>query len=256
MLRGITTGNTVMSPDLERLRWQLDSSIREYLLDAINTVHDGKVFVVQVGANDGKLNDPISSRVRARGWRGLFIEPVPEFFEMLKENYQDVPDLAFLNVACGRTHAVLPFWQVTNISELPYPWMRGLSTLNRQVIRSQFSSEAEFSRFVKQVDVNVVTLDSVLEKMNIDNVQVVVIDTEGHDQEVLMGFNAERYSPDLIFVEHHHLSVAQRTEMHTKLHRAGYLYAIGVFDTYFYRPEPLPFESINVLKLLEISRVA
>src|SRR4051812_3099016 len=45
-----------------------------------------EVFFVQIGSNDGKRNDPIHDlAIGNESWNGLFVEPVPQLFEKLKE---------------------------------------------------------------------------------------------------------------------------------------------------------------------------
>ena len=225
----------------------IDTAIREYLLAVVNSAHNTDVFLVQVGADDGKMNDPVSALVRSQGWRALLIEPVPEFFAALQETYSSVAGIEFVNAACASSAALLPFWQVRNLNEMPHAWMRGLSTCKREVIRKHFSSESEFEKFVIQVEVNVSKLDDILAARGIEKVDVLVVDTEGYDLEVLKGFDAASYRPELIIAEHHHLSPDERLEMRARLHDAGYLRVVGYFDTYFYRPAAFPSDAVEFL---------
>ena len=49
--------------------------------------------------------------------------------------------------------------------------------------------------------VNTVTLDSVLQKINIDSIDYLNLDVEGHEIDVLKGFNIDFYKPKVISVE-------------------------------------------------------
>tara|TARA_Y100001958_G_C21022128_1_gene398272 strand:- start:96 stop:794 length:699 start_codon:yes stop_codon:yes gene_type:complete len=49
--------------------------------------------------------------------------------------------------------------------------------------------------------VNTVTLDSVLQKVNIDSIDYLNLDVEGHEIDVLNGFNIDFYKPKIISVE-------------------------------------------------------
>jgi len=54
---------------------------------------------LQVGANDGVRHDPIRELVLEFGLRGVLLEPLPDMFEALRENYSGQPQLEFVNAA-------------------------------------------------------------------------------------------------------------------------------------------------------------
>jgi FkbM family methyltransferase len=62
----------------------------------------GKDFIViQIGANDGKSNDPIANFLHKFKPRAILIEPQPDIFNTLKKNYPggEFPNFQLLNVA-------------------------------------------------------------------------------------------------------------------------------------------------------------
>ena len=70
------------------------------------------VFFLQVGANDGLLDDPIHYFVRSYGWRGILLEPVPGIFKRLKENYRTAKGLTFLNAALSQVDGRAAFYRL------------------------------------------------------------------------------------------------------------------------------------------------
>src|SRR5262249_35234617 len=56
-------------------------------------------FFVQVGANDGVRSDPLRSLVLEHRLAGLLIEPLPDQYARLRENYAGQPQLRFENCA-------------------------------------------------------------------------------------------------------------------------------------------------------------
>ena len=58
-----------------------------------------RFLVVQVGANDGVVNDPINKFIKDNPERvaGVFIEPQPNVFSRLEKNYSFLPRKMFLN---------------------------------------------------------------------------------------------------------------------------------------------------------------
>src|SRR5262245_37464793 len=57
----------------------------DYIFDLANR-RGRDVFFLQVGANDGLMDDPIHFLVRKYGWCGVLLEPDPQLFKRLKEN--------------------------------------------------------------------------------------------------------------------------------------------------------------------------
>jgi hypothetical protein len=53
---------------------------------------------INVGANDGISKDPVYQLIQ-EGWKGILIEPIPYYFNNLKENLKDYEGLIFENIA-------------------------------------------------------------------------------------------------------------------------------------------------------------
>lgn len=69
----------------------------------------GNVPFVQVGANDGVHADHIHPLVMSGKWHGVLIEPAPNPFARLLENYRGREGLAFVQAAVSTTEGRLPF---------------------------------------------------------------------------------------------------------------------------------------------------
>jgi len=53
----------------------------------------------------------------------------------------------------------------------------------------------------KVIDVDTVTLDQLLLKNNINKIDFLSVDVEGHEMDVLNGFNINKYSPKIVVIE-------------------------------------------------------
>ena len=72
----------------------------ESFLELFFSMVDSKKFrFVQVGANDGKTNDPLYHYVKKYNLKGILVEPQKDVFEELKKTYEGVPGLIFENAA-------------------------------------------------------------------------------------------------------------------------------------------------------------
>lgn len=178
--------------------------------------HAGAVTFVQVGANDGLSNDPIRQYVVRHGWRGLFVEPLPGAFEVLKRNYAHVDPrrLTFVNAAISEADAPsIPFWTLTDEFLASVPASARLSYLQK----SSFSREHLLrtvslpdppEAFIRAIDVPCMTLNELLRRhWHGPAIQLLVIDAEGHEWAILSALDFSQWSPQTIFFESHNLGV-------------------------------------------------
>ena len=50
---------------------------------------------LQIGAFDGRQNDPLYQFITRYHWRGVLVEPMPDAFAKLQEAYRDEPQVSF-----------------------------------------------------------------------------------------------------------------------------------------------------------------
>ena len=216
-----------------RAKYEFASSIEKLLLEKLNDIKQSDVFFAQVGANDGSMNDPITKLVHKNRWKGILFEPVPCYFEKLRAHYADMPDLILVNGACGDASAVLDFYEVPDTADIPFPWMRGLSSFSRETVRKHFQSEAQFAAHVRQVQVRTEPLNACLDAHGIERCDFLVIDTEGFEPNVLQGIDCERFGVSLVVMEHEHLSPDARDRCVDMLASQGLTPAVGWFEHLF-----------------------
>lgn len=165
--------------------------------------------VVQIGSNDGKTGDPLHELFQKNAqWRGLFVEPVPYLFERLKANYPDSGRFLFENAAISQRAGKLPFFYVdpsarASLPELPY-WFDQLGSFDASRIKSELDGKLE--PFVRSIDVEAIELSTLWERHHINHIDLLHIDTEGHDWAILQQLDLERFAPALLLYEYNHLS--------------------------------------------------
>ncbi|HTL28019.1 MAG TPA: FkbM family methyltransferase [Tepidisphaeraceae bacterium] len=172
------------------------------------------VQVVEIGANDGKANDPIHPLLdRNTQWKALFVEPVPYLFARLKQNYGPDPRFRFENVAITETAKSMNFYYVSErakaaLPALP-PWHGELGSFNREHIH-KLLPEFEIDPFIDSAEVQCLPLQVMLDRNDIRSIDLLHIDTEGHDWLILRQLDLSRYQPTVIFFEHVHLDAQQK----------------------------------------------
>lgn len=198
-------------PELNRPFAVLPLLVREHIAS-------GKpFFFIQVGANDGVLDDPLRDLILENRLAGLLIEPLPDIFDSLKHNYRDQPQLLFENVAILRHEGSVPIHRVRSDANVPHHW-HGIATFNRENLVAQGVP----SQCIETVPVQGTTLRSLMSRHQIKHVNLLQIDTEGYDSEVLRhAFEAEIF-PDIIHYEHCWLVPDIRYQCKQMLDRHGY----------------------------------
>lgn len=154
-------------------------------------------FFVEVGAYDPELLSS-SLLLEQSGWKGVLIEPQPDCCERLRARRKAV----VCQAACGARGE-----EGTTTFYVSGPFS-GLNPATSGVAKAECPS----------IQVQVRSLDSILEEHAVDQVDFISIDVEGTELNVLRGFNLAKYKPKLILIEDHVYSLA----VHNFLKGAGY----------------------------------
>ncbi len=142
-------------------------------------------FYVDVGANDPQ-HDSVTKAFYERGWRGINIEPVSQWFNRLvSERTRDIN----LQVAVGAQSGE------TIIYDLPDT---GLSTMDKSI-----AERHETERGYRKVEykVHVKTLTEICINLHIAPIHFLKIDVEGAENEVLEGIDFSKLRPWIVVVE-------------------------------------------------------
>jgi hypothetical protein len=75
------------------------------------SLHPQPLRFIQIGASDGLRWDPFRRFIIGGNWQGLLVEPLPDVFALLKQNYAHrvTQGLKFLNAAVSDTDTNLSF---------------------------------------------------------------------------------------------------------------------------------------------------
>lgn len=156
-------------------------------------------FFVEIGANKPQQGSQ-SWQFEQAGWNGVLVEPQPDLAEDLRRS--------------RRAHVVAAACSSPANAGTPMTlYVLGPhSSLNPELAVTGVSAEST-------VEVPVRTVDEILEQAGAPApIDFVSIDVEGHEVEVLSGFDLKRWQPRLLLVEDHVSSLAT----HRSLTRAGY----------------------------------
>lgn len=188
--------------------------------------------VLQIGAMDGVAFDPLHDLVREMGWRGVLVEPMPDMFEALRQNYAGCEGISFANWAVAEYDGEIEMTRIDPqavASGLLPEGTLGISTImpDRGIIgryagsmRADVVAALDLHR--QTLCVPCCTMATLLREQNVDKVDALVIDTEGADWMVLRQFPIERYRPRVVYMEVQHLPRHEKLECCVFLSKAGY----------------------------------
>lgn len=190
-----------------------------------NSLFKEDVFFIQIGANDGVSVDPINSLIRNNNWKGILFEPGKEAFEQLKINYNNSPNLIFVNAAVSNYDGKGKLYCGSTTTHF---------TLYEQIANNHFSVKPV------AIEIDVMSPTSIIEKYNVTKIDLLQIDAEGHDFEILKAFPFDKIKPRVIRFEFTLLFFEQYDEYTSK----GFLESLG-YQVFINRTEG---DMIAVLK--------
>ena len=142
-------------------------------------------FYIDVGAQH-PLYDSVTKAFYDRGWHGINIEPVKEYYELLaKERERDLN----LNLAVGETEAELDFFELEGT---------GLSTFDRATAE-RLSQEEGYK--INNYQVPIVKLADICQQHLNCQIDFLKIDVEGWEEKVILGNDWSRFRPTIIILE-------------------------------------------------------
>lgn len=203
-------------------------------LDSYSRSLDGDITVVQIGANDGMINDPLHKYIKRDGWKGVLLEPQEYLYERyLKPLHAYSPGITPICAALGPSDGGATLY---TIAFTKLRWATGLASFDRKTLQSSFDNGTVANKctkygitlpddknlWISPQTVQIVSTRTLLRNHKIKKIDLLQIDTEGYDYEVIKLFDIDTTTPAAIIYEHHHLSEKDRLECLALLHRHGY----------------------------------
>src|SRR5262245_6648692 len=147
--------------------------------------HIDQGFYIDVGANDPD-HESVTKAFYERGWSGINVEPVPQWFERLeKARPRDIN----LQLALGAEPGEITLYEIPDT---------GLSTAEKKFAERH---EAERGYQSRKLRVKMDTLSRVCERVHLEPIHFLKIDAEGAEMAILQGADFGKIRPWIILVE-------------------------------------------------------
>ncbi|HVX25700.1 MAG TPA: FkbM family methyltransferase [Parafilimonas sp.] len=178
-------------------------------------------FFVEIGANDGKIGDPMFDLVSKFQLSGILVEPVPYLFERLLDNYRHAKNLFFENAAIADPTAELTFFRLVETPGLPV-WHTLLGSFRKDVILRHREEIPNIEDLILEEKINVISFNDLMKKYSVSRISLLFIDTEGYDFEIIKTINFENYEIENILFENKHLSPEEQNDCLVYLKAKGF----------------------------------
>jgi FkbM family methyltransferase len=182
---------------------------------------------VQIGAYDGKTDDPTSEFVLGGEMRCLLVEPIEESFQKLNNIYAGKSNVSLMRAAIGHSDGNAILFKIKKGSHSDSILTGGLASFNKAHLLKHHIRKED----IEPVTVPSLTLKSLLAKFCLEKVDIMQIDTEGFDAEIVKMALALPIPPDCLNFENLHLSRDVKKELYALLTKCGYVYSHYKFNT-------------------------
>tara|TARA_B100000519_G_scaffold11119_1_gene8532 strand:- start:838 stop:1710 length:873 start_codon:yes stop_codon:yes gene_type:complete len=188
------------------------------LLDGIEDLYNissDSFLIIEIGANDGMMNDRFYEFIIKNDPNAIFVEPIPDYYEALKNNYINNKNSVFVNAAIdieisNKEMHYIPYQTILDkkvkfrMEQTPefqsQHWAMGLGTFHPT--KNNIACP-ELSFFRKKINVKTITFNYLFNKYKLykyDNI-VIQTDCEGHDYMILKTFPFEKIKPKVYISE-------------------------------------------------------
>ncbi len=208
---------------------------REAMLRLVFDCFDAQtenVVALQVGANDGRMDDPIFKYLTQSDWKGVLVEPHPAYFSDLEKTHKGNPNVALVHAAVGETPGKLVLYHIDeNEREACPQWLRGCASMERErliyaVNRANRRAKLSLSeRITTNTEVVATRLDSILEEHDVKP-NLLLVDVEGHELPVMKSFDIGNHDFKLVVIEQNSGRAEERRELVELLSNAGFICCI------------------------------
>ena len=180
------------------------------------------ISVIDIGAHKGEYISSIIKNFNIS--KGYCFEPNPKVFKILNNKISLNKKIELLNYGASNNSGNILFNENIESSS---------SSINELNKNSNYYKKKFFllnflglNEVTKKIEIKVVTLNDFIVENNINKIDLLKIDTEGHEFQVLSGLKDKMHMINLIHIEHHFddmiIKDYKLTDIHNLLIKKGF----------------------------------
>ncbi len=169
-----------------------------------NLFSDQKInYLIQIGSNDGKRFDPLNKFIKKYSPLSILVEPIKKDFIDLKDNYKDQKNIFFENSAISVNDSINYLYKVNDTKLKFYDeHIKGITSFE---IKHLIKHGVSKSHIIKE-PVNSISIDELLSKHSLNQLDLLMVDTEGYDGEIVIEFLSKLFFRPIIIFEYIHIN--------------------------------------------------
>lgn len=163
--------------------------------------------LIQVGANDGVSHDPVEHVIRRDSLIAVRVEPLPEPFSKLQAHHASDPLVTTVQAAIDTSDGTKTIWRIKAVDEATAK-LSSISSFDRRIVEKHYQRYRSRGGVIVQETVQTLSPRTLLRRhfpSNVD-VDILQVDTEGHDAIVVCAFLDAGVRPRVVNFEHNNLS--------------------------------------------------
>lgn len=160
-------------------------------------------FFIEAGAHKGLEQSPTFFLETILGWRGLLVEPNPINFQHLQNNRKNsILENCALVSPKYNGDTIEMFQDSESFNEMQIAgFMNTIATIPEYLTEEEYINQYNNNKNKHKTQVKATTLNKLLEKHNINNIDICIFDVEGCELDLLAGFDLDKYKPKILFIE-------------------------------------------------------
>ncbi len=153
--------------------------------------------IIQIGANDGERFDIINKYIKKYYPLTILVEPIKSNYENLKKNYSNQKNIFYENMAISVNNEISELYKVKDEKiDLYDDHIVGITSFSKK----HLLNHGVKNKHIVKEKVSTICIKDLISKHSIENLDLLIIDTEGYDAKIVKDFlTYSKLRPFIIF---------------------------------------------------------
>lgn len=176
--------------------------------------------IIQIGANDGIRFDNINKYIKKYKTKSILVEPIKEYFDQLKKNYNSYNNVFFENLAISVNNQINYLYKVkTNDLNKYDEHIKGISSYSLD----HLIKHGVKKKHITKEKIESISITKLFKKYNFD-INFLFIDAEGYDADIVIDLLQNSNYRPIIIIEYIHIHLSSIKILNNLFKEKNYKY--------------------------------